>query len=168
MEEKTPDRHLIVYADRQQAELWEGGRLCKTYPVSTAKNGAGCAEGSYCTPAGKLRVAEKIGEGLPAGAVLKSREPTGEIWTGEARDDDLILTRILWLEGGEEHNRSTRERYIYLHGTNHEDKLGTPASHGCIRFSNRDIIEVFDRLAPGATVEVRYDPPPRAPAPRPA
>ena len=46
---------------------------------------------------------------------------------------DLVLTRILWLEGGDPENANTKSRYIYIHGTNQENLLGTPASHGCIR-----------------------------------
>ncbi|MFA5041157.1 MAG: L,D-transpeptidase, partial [Bdellovibrionales bacterium] len=70
-------------------------------------------------------------------------------------EDDLVLTRILWLEGRESHNANTKERYIYIHGTNREDLLGTPASHGCIRMSNNEIIELFDLIPVGASVEIR-------------
>lgn len=150
-------RKLLIRADSQTAEVWDGERLLKTCRISTAKNGPGSAEGSYCTPSGKLRVARKIGDGLQEGAVLKSRVPTGEIWQGEARDEDLILTRILWLEGREDHNKNSFDRYIYLHGTNQEKTLGTPASRGCVRFSNKDIIEIFDLLAEGAEVEIIYN-----------
>lgn len=157
------NRRLVIKADTQTAEAWEGNALVKTYAVSTAKNGAGCTEGSYCTPTGKMTVAQKIGGGLPQGAVLESRAPTGQVWQGEASDEDLILTRILWLAGAEEHNRNTQDRYIYLHGTNQENRLGTPASHGCVRFSNKDIVEVYDFLSEGAEVEIVYN---NVPAPR--
>lgn len=157
MYDRAMTAKLIVHADTQTADLYKDGALVKTYRVSTAKNGAGCAEGSFCTPTGKFRIAEKIGDGLPEGAVLKSRQPTGDVWQGEERDEDLILTRVLWLDGVEEHNRNSKDRYIYLHGTNQEDRLGTPASHGCVRFSNKDIIEVFGHLSEGAEVEIIYN-----------
>ena len=82
--------------------------------------------------------------------VFRSRQPTGEIGLG-APDDDLVLTRILWLEGDEPHNANTRERYIYIHGTNHESQLGEPASHGCVRMRNADIVELIpsDRAGHG-------------------
>jgi lipoprotein-anchoring transpeptidase ErfK/SrfK len=54
------------------------------------------------------------------------------------------MSRILWLDGLEEDNANTRERFIYIHGTKHEDKIGRPASHGCIRMRNADVIELFD------------------------
>lgn len=153
-------KKMIIRTADQVAELWDVNKIIKVYPVSTALNGLGCAEGSYCTPTGKLRVASKIGQGLPIGSVIKSRIPTGEIWTTDPRnplsstDDDLVLTRLLWLEGAEVHNANTFKRYIYLHGTNQERLLGRPASHGCIRFCNQDIIEVFDALQAGNEVEV--------------
>ena len=91
---------------------------------------------------------------LKRACVFASREPTGETWTGEARDDDLILTRILTLDGLEDGvNRGpghdSLERYIYLHGTNHERLLGRPVSHGCIRLSNADICSLFEGNARG-------------------
>ncbi len=149
-------RNLIVRADSQTADLMQDGEVVKTYRISTAKNGSGCEAGSYCTPAGKLKVSEKIGDGLEEGTILKSRLPTGEVWKGEESDEDMILTRILWLEGTEEHNRNSKDRYIYLHGTNREQDLGTAASKGCVRFSNKDIIEVYDFLKEGAEVEIIY------------
>jgi hypothetical protein len=150
-------KKLIVKSDEQIAELWDENRLLKSYVISTAANGLGCENDSYCTPHGKLKVAEKIGDGYPLGTIFKSRIPTGEIWNHQliaSTNDDLILTRILWLEGTEDKNLNTLGRYVYLHGTNHEDKLGRPVSHGCIRFSNSDIIEIYEQLDVGAEVIV--------------
>lgn len=141
-------KKLIVKSDQQIAELWNNETCLKSYKISTAKNGLGCEANSFCTPTGKLLVAQKIGGELPINSILKARIPTGEIWnqSDEVQPDDLVLTRILWLKGSEDSNQNTINRHIYLHGTNHEDKLGTPVSHGCIRFSNNDIIEIFDYL----------------------
>lgn len=150
-------KRLIVRSERQIAELWNQQGLLRSYIVSTAANGLGCENGSYCTPFGKLKVAQKIGDGSPVGAIFRSRLYKGEVWCHSQttlEDEDLVLTRILWLEGGELSNQNTLGRYIYLHGTNHEEKLGRPASHGCIRFSNLDIIEVFQELDIGSEVHI--------------
>lgn len=153
-------KKLIVRSADQTAELWDENKILKTYRISTALNGLGCDEGSYCTPKGKLRVASKIGQELPIGGVLRSRIPTDEIWSNDptnllsSSNDDLVLTRLLWLEGAEDENANTFKRYIYLHGTNQEHLLGQPASHGCIRFSNNDIVEIFNALQAGNEVEV--------------
>lgn len=152
--------HLQVDSQRQCADLYQGKTLVKTYKVSTSAKGLGCVEGSNCTPTGKLRVSEKIGSGEPVGTVFRSRIPSGALWESIPENplffsnEDLILTRVLWLEGCAPTNSNTKERYIYLHGTNQEKLLGTPVSHGCIRFSNQDILELFDLLQVGSEVEI--------------
>lgn len=153
-------RRIVVSIKSQKAFLYEGSALLKSYTVSTGKNGIGCVPGSNCTPTGLHRIAQKIGDGLPLRAELKGRVPTGRIWSPSPEnplansEDDLILTRILWLEGCEPHNATTFERYIYFHGTNQEHLLGTPVSHGCIRMSNADIIELFDLVEVGTEVAI--------------
>jgi UDP-N-acetylmuramate--alanine ligase len=154
-----PDRLLVVDAERQLAIWIEAGAAGAAWPVSTARNGIGGEENSFRTPPGWHRIHARIGDGAGSGTVFVSREPTGETWRGEVRDDDLILTRIVTLEGLEPGvNRGpgcdSLARYIYLHGTNQEDALGRPLSHGCIRLSNNDVSEVFDRVRDGDFVLV--------------
>ena len=151
---ELPSRLLVVDVERQRAVWLENGAAKAVWPVSTAAAGIGGAEGSYRTPPGWHRVHRRIGEGAEQGSVFVSREPTGETWRGEPRDDDLILTRILTLDGLEEGvNRGpghdSLERYIYLHGTNHEPLLGRPVSHGCVRLSNADICCLFAGMREG-------------------
>lgn len=150
---------LIIDSKNQIANLVRDGVTLKQYSISTAKAGLSCVEGSFGTPHGNLRVACKIGQGYPSDSIFKAKVPTGELFKLELQqqmnsDEDLVLTRILWLEGAEASNINTLTRNIYLHGTNQEHLLGTPASHGCIRFSNKDIIEVFENLDVGSEVEV--------------
>ncbi len=95
------------------------------------------------TPLGHFRIGQKFGHNALSGTVFKERKPIDKT-ESVLPDDDLVMSRILWLEGAEEHNANTRDRYIYIHGTNHEDKIGEPASHGCIRMTNADVIELFD------------------------
>lgn len=153
---------------RQRLYLWEpypdGDMLIREYPVSTAKNGLGEESGSYRTPRGRHRIAEKIGAGQPLYAVFKARVPTGEIWSPQLSVEkpgcDWILTRILWLEGMEvDRNKGgkvdSHARYIYIHGTDEEHLIGTPASHGCIRMKNADVLALFELVEEGA--EVRID-----------
>ncbi len=96
------------------------------------------------TPTGRFRIAEKIGDGTPLGTVFRSRVPINASENPPPGDEDLILTRILWLDGLEEHNANTYDRYIYIHGTNHEGRIGEPASHGCIRMRGEDLVALFD------------------------
>ena len=85
---------------------------------------------------------------------FKSRQPTGEIVAVNAPGRDPIVTRILWLKGKEERNRRAYSRYIYIHGTPEERKLGHPASYGCVRMASRDIIWLYDVVGKGARVEI--------------
>jgi UDP-N-acetylmuramate--alanine ligase len=149
-----PERLLVVDSERSHATWFEEGKPKASWRISTARAGIGGAEGSYRTPPGWHRIARRIGEGAELGTVFISREPTGEIWHGEARPEDLILTRILTLEGLEPGVNSgpgcdSLARYIYIHGTNHEALLGRPVSHGCVRMSNDDIRDLFAQMAEG-------------------
>jgi len=146
------ENEITLYIDsaEQLMTVKAGELVLWQVPVSTSAYGLGEDEGSYKTPRGKHRIVEKIGDGEPLGAVFKNRMPTGEIWDLAAKPtpgQDLILTRILWLEGLEPHNRNSQSRYIYFHGTNHENKIGTPASIGCIRLKNADMLRLFDDFA---------------------
>jgi UDP-N-acetylmuramate--alanine ligase len=162
-----PARWLLVDVARQELSLIVSGTATATFAVSTAAVGIDARQGSGGTPPGVHRIARKIGGGMPLGTVFEDREATGEVWEPTAvpverkLDDarDLILTRILTLEGLEEGiNRGadvdSLARYIYLHGTNHEDLVGTPVSHGCVRLTNRDIGELFDAVAKGDPVVI--------------
>jgi UDP-N-acetylmuramate--alanine ligase len=154
---RAPARLLVVDVERQRLGLLEDGVLIREYPISTSARGIGGAEGSNRTPPGWHRIHARFGAGAAPGAVFASREPTGEVWDGTAREDDLILTRVLTLDGLEAGvnrgpGRDSLSRYIYLHGTNHEDRLGAPDSHGCVRLSNADVVDLFDRVAVGDLV----------------
>ncbi len=152
-------RALVIDVDRQRLMRLENGVVAAEYPISTAEAGIGGVEASFRTPPGWLRIHRKVGAGQPLGMVFESREPTGRRWRGDSIAEDLILTRVLTLDGMEDGvNRGagcdTLERYIYIHGTNHEHRLGRPSSHGCIRMSNAGIIELFEHVREGDPVVV--------------
>jgi lipoprotein-anchoring transpeptidase ErfK/SrfK len=136
----------------QTVTLWDGLRLVKSWPCSTSKFGIGFQEGSMRTPVGAFRVAEKYGDGAPLHTIFKAREPVGEWTPGDKTEEDLILARILWLEGLEARNANTKDRYVYLHGTNQEELIGQRGSHGCVRLRNADVVELYDLVPPGTPV----------------
>jgi len=144
---------LEVSIDDQELRLIHNGEVERRMPVSTAAKGAGCRDGSHRTPTGRFRIAEKIGAGADPDTAFRGRRPEAR-WNGGEETSDLILSRILWLDGLEPHNANTRDRYIYLHGTNHESRLGSPASIGCVRLSRADIVELFDRVEVDTPVEI--------------
>jgi L,D-transpeptidase YbiS len=148
-------RTRIEISIRDQRLIVErGDEILRSYPISTSRFGVGTEEGSFKTPAGRFRIAEKIGRGAPHGTVFRSRVPLGP-------DDplppteDLVMSRILWLDGLDEQNANTHRRFIYIHGTKHEDKIGQPASHGCIRMRNEHVIELFDLVEEDTPVTIR-------------
>jgi lipoprotein-anchoring transpeptidase ErfK/SrfK len=154
---------VIVSVRDQKLGIYESGKLVKSYKVSTSKFGLGDRPGSNCTPLGKHEVVAKIGHGLPKGAVLKSRHWNGEVVKPNAPGRDPIVSRILWLSGTERQNKNAYGRCIYIHGTAEERRLGMPASYGCVRMSAKDIIDVFNTIGIGASVNITPGDLPRHP-----
>ena len=157
------ERTIRIDLGAQQLDLLEGSRLLRQFAVSTSKFGAGEQAGSNQTPRGRHVVRAKIGAGQPRGAVFAGRRPTGEVFSEAlARAHpgrDWILTRILWLSGTEiGKNRlgsvDTMRRYIYIHGTPDSVELGRPSSIGCIRVSNDDVMELFERVTSATIVDI--------------
>jgi lipoprotein-anchoring transpeptidase ErfK/SrfK len=140
---QTSPTTIHISVRDQQLTVKEGETPIRTYPVSTSRFGIGTEQGSMKTPIGRFRVAEKIGGDMPAGTIFRSRVP---LKPDDPRPptEDLVMSRILWLDGLDEHNTNTRDRFIYIHGTKHESKIGSPASCGCIRMRNADVVELFD------------------------
>ena len=148
---------MIVSVPDQQMLVLTDGKPVALYRISTSKYGTGDREGSYATPLGRLCVRQKIGERAPLGAVFHSRRPTGEVLQPNAPGRDPIVTRILWLDGLESHNRNAFNRCIYIHGTPQEAMLGTPASYGCIRMRSADVANLYDLVGRGARVEITQE-----------
>ena len=156
----------ISIAKQTLALYSDGGRLVRCYPVSTASRGAGEQRGSYCTPRGKHLIRARIGGGQPENTVFVARRPSGEVYSPQLAaafpERDWILTRILWLSGCEPgRNRlgsvDTMRRYIYIHGCPDTATVGVPASHGCIRMRNEDLVDLFDRVPVYTPVEITED-----------
>ncbi len=157
-----PEVRPILYVDTAQQRLW---RLpgptghASVFPVSTSRHGVGQQQGSLKTPLGIHRIAQKIGDGEPCGRIFKARRASEEICRIDAVDcaEDVISSRILWLDGMQPgYNQGGEvdsfQRYIYIHGTADEAHIGQPASIGCIRMKNDDVIALFDTVAVGDRV----------------
>jgi len=151
----------MIWVSIREQRLWQRlGGVWRSWPVSTAVRGPGNRRDSLQTPLGEHRIAARIGEGLPALTAFVARRPVGLYRPG--RDDperDWILGRILWLEGMQTGlNRrgavDTKSRFIYIHGTHEESRIGRPASHGCIRMRIVDMLELFDHSRVGERVRI--------------
>lgn len=138
----------------QKAYIRRDSTVLGDYAISSSKFGVGFEKGSFKTPVGKFKVFEKIGEGEPMNTIFQMRKPKG-VWDKTKNENDLILTRIIWIEGLDLENSSTKDRHIYFHGTNHEDLIGVPSSSGCIRFKNEDIIHLFNLIEADTEIIIR-------------
>jgi len=155
---------ISINIGKQEMDLLDdSGTLLKHYLISSARNGVGERNGSYCTPRGRHIIRAKVGANQPINAVFVERRPTGEIYSPELARRfpvrDWILTRILWLSGCEPgYNRlgavDTMRRAIYIHGSPDSAEMGKPGSHGCIRMRNQDIAELFELVPIRTLVEI--------------
>ncbi|MBF0181959.1 MAG: L,D-transpeptidase [Magnetococcales bacterium] len=158
---------IVVLGDKQRLYLLGakpgGEKLRRDWPVSTGRAGFGNQQDSGRTPTGLHRVCACIGADAPMGAVFKARQPTGQIVVKSSDPkEDFITTRILWLEGLEPGINQgpgidTRERYIYIHGTPHTERLGTPASAGCVRMRAKHVIRLYRHVTPGTLTLILPD-----------
>ena len=155
---------IEVSISKQKLYLKENNEVVKTYTISSSSYGEGSEEGTNHTPLGLHEIKKKIGHEKPIGARFIGRVFTGDIYPIYSKEkilvtDDVIQTRIMWLSGLEEGenlggNVDTFKRYIYIHGTPEEWRLGQKASHGCIRMSNSDVIELFNIVEEGTEVYI--------------
>jgi HAD superfamily phosphoserine phosphatase-like hydrolase len=147
-------RRLEVSIDEQSLKLIEADACIRRYDISTAIKGMGFAKDSYRTPTGRFRILEKIGAGEPSGTIFKKRLASGRWQPGQPHPGDLVLSRILRIEGLDPENANSFDRFIYIHGTNHEHQLGQPASQGCVRLGNAEMIELFEMVEEGMELQI--------------
>ncbi len=155
---------VAVRVDQQRLYLWREGRVTDIFDVSTSARGVGFEDGSLKTPLGLHRIAARFGEGAPRGTIFRARANSGQIAEiltepGARSPRENITSRILWLEGlepGINRGRAvdSQQRYIYIHGTDEEGRIGEPASQGCVRMRNDDVIELFSILPVGTLVTI--------------
>lgn len=150
---KSAQTKIHISIPKQKLTLKRGRKVLRSYPISSSRFGLGSEEGSNKTPLGRFAIAEKIGHGAASGTIFKSRVPLGPD-DPLPETEDWITSRIMWLNGLQKHNANTHDRYVYIHGTKHEDRIGTPDSHGCIRMRNADVIELFDLVDEGTPVTI--------------
>lgn len=160
---KTFDRYIYVAAKQQKMFLIDNNKVVASYPVSTAKKGLGSQSGSNKTPTGLHLIREKVGDGVPAAGIIKEKTYTGEvaaiIQTSKHSNLDIITTRLFHLDGLEPGvnkggDVDSYSRAIMIHGTNEEGLIGKPASHGCVRMKNQDILHLFGQISTGTYVVI--------------
>ena len=158
---KSFNEVLFVNITEQKMYYIKEGGIVKTYVISSSSYGVGNKAGSNKTPIGLHKVKQKFGEETPINGKMIGRVFYGDIATiytdnTKSKTDD-VCSRILWLVGLEEglnkgEGIDSYNRYIYIHGTSEEGRLGKPASHGCIRMKNKEVIELYEKIKIGTLV----------------
>ncbi len=159
---KPAERLLFVRISTQTLQFFRQGVLVRSFAISTSLRPPSNLKGSLGTPRGLHEIAERVGAGQPPGMVFKARIPTGQHFSElppSADTGNLITSRILWLRGLESGvNRGgavdTYDRYVYIHGTNHEDRIGQPQSGGCVLMRNLEIVELYEAVRAGDLVMI--------------
>jgi hypothetical protein len=155
------EKYMYVSVKHQQLYVIKNDSTIRKYPISTSKNGIGSKQDSYKTPPGLHTIKRKIGSNVPYGGIMISRVYEGKIaeilTERENARKDYVTSRIMWLQGEEPginrgRNIDSYKRYIYIHGTPEEGYIGEPASHGCIRMKNKDVIELYDIVEEGTPI----------------
>ena len=156
---------IEISITNQELILRDDTGVIKTYKISSSKFGEGSKENSFKTPLGKHEIKKMIGKDVIIGGRFIGRVHTGEVFPIYSDQEiyvkeDVVQSRILWLSGLENNiNKGigvdSFARYIYIHGTPEEWLLGSKASKGCIRMSNKDVIELFDKVHEGMIVNIK-------------
>ena len=151
------EKFLLASIKNQKLSFFQGGKFKRDYIMSSSAKPPSCTENSLGTPWGLHEICEKIGDGEPLGTVFigrKSQNKSFLQYSSEIQKENLITTRILRLKGLQEGinrggDKDSFSRYIYIHGTNHEKRLGQPASSGCLQLSNINMLQLFDLVEVG-------------------
>ncbi len=155
---------IYISVSDQKLYLYKNSSLVKSYSISTSKYGIGNGENSLKTPLGMHYVRDKNGGGVPVGGILVNGKYTGELASIEKSPKDTgkddVTTRILWLMGVEHgknrgQGNDSYQRKIYIHGTPEEGLIGKPASHGCVRMKNDDVVDLYGKTTLGMYVLIK-------------
>ena len=159
----TKEFEELVFVSIKDQKLYhiKNKKIISIFTISSSKYGTGSKNGSNKTPLGLHKIKEKHGEETPINGKMVGRVFYGNIATiyhdTTSSQTDDVTSRVLWLEGIEQGKNKGKgidsyKRYIYIHGTSEEGKLGTPASHGCIRMKNKDVIDLYKIIEVGTLV----------------
>jgi lipoprotein-anchoring transpeptidase ErfK/SrfK len=120
----------------------------------------------YVLPGGKaIRYGATVGEAGQAwsGVAMVGRKEEWPGWTPTADEKRRLGPLPSYVEGGARNPMGARALYLYaggkdtlyrIHGTNQPEYIGHAISSGCIRITNEDVIDLYNRVKVGAPVVV--------------
>lgn len=132
------DEVLLVRQGARRVELHRGGQVVRSWSVAVGTSG-------HPTPTGMFTIGAKRFE-----PTWHNSSPDG--WgadmpdmIGPGPDNPLGLRALNWVRDGV-------DTLIRFHGTANEASIGRAASHGCVRMTNPDVIELFDLVDSGTVI----------------
>lgn len=123
---------IVINLASRGLYLFEQGTKTRLYSIA-------CGKPSDPTPIGYRKVYEK--EVNPVWR--DSRDPSSVVYSGP---DNPLGYRWIGIGG-----------YYGIHGTNNPSSIGSYASRGCIRMMEKDVEELYERVAVGTPVEIFYN-----------
>jgi lipoprotein-anchoring transpeptidase ErfK/SrfK len=120
----------------------------------------------YVLPGGEaIRYGAIVGEAGQSwsGVATVGRKEEWPGWTPTADEKRRLGPLPNYVEGGARNPMGARALYLYaggkdtlyrIHGTNQPEYIGHAISSGCIRITNEDAIDLYNRVKVGATVVV--------------
>ena len=155
---RVPPMKIEIDIPARSSLLKDAAKVLKRYPISTAKNGPGEKNGSFCTPRGRHIVRAKIGagtagqhgvrappadrRGLEPGSCTRSiPDATGcsRASCGSRAASRHATASATWTRCAATSTSTARPSTA---------EMGKPGSIGCIRMRNRDIVELFELVPP--------------------
>jgi len=149
---KTYRRHIVEYTRKEQPG---------TILIDTDSRYL-----YYVLPQGKaIRYGVTVGEEALAwsGVATVSRKAEWPDWIPTPEIQARLGPYPKRIRGGPANPLGARALYLYegnkdtlyrIHGTNQPEYIGQAISSGCIRMTNEDVIDLGNRVKPGATVVV--------------
>jgi lipoprotein-anchoring transpeptidase ErfK/SrfK len=120
----------------------------------------------YVLPKGKaIRYGVTVGEEGQAwsGVARVGRKQEWPAWVPTAGEKERLGHLPNYVTPGAHNPMGSRALYLYegnrdtqyrIHGTNQPEYIGSAISSGCIRMTNEDVIDLYNRVNVGATVVV--------------
>jgi murein L,D-transpeptidase YcbB/YkuD len=115
------DIRLVLNIPGSRIDVFENGERTRSLDVSVGKRG-------FETPAGKYKISSVIWN--PWWHPPNSKWARGEKPTPPGPNNPMGRVKINFAP------------LLYIHGTLYEDRLGAPASHGCIRMGKQDLLDL--------------------------
>ena len=146
----SEEREIVVYRSSQQSVLMEDGYVVATLPISSGKAG-------YTTPAGTYRIFNHAQESYSQRYKLYMSNWMGLTKEGGGYEGYGLHSLAYWKTAKQIYPDGTiKNGRLYVGNRVYEDAvhLGTPMSHGCVRYGIRESDIVFGWAENGTKVTV--------------